>query len=386
MEDSMIQSLVRFVVPRTYQKGDCICYEGQPGDEMFIILSGSVGIYITSLLGDNVQVAKMEAGEFFGEMSPFDHMPRSATCIAEEETVCAVVGRNNIHRLITDCPDIIEKLLSNFSARIRDLNNKLYKVENPNPTIQVKPFSLPEPFPQHRIFESEHAGKFLDATRATCPICEKRILINNIRTGRLKLERPKILPSQRKVYTGFDPLWHYAWECDECGYTNYYLDFFRLYDCTRGDLIQVIQNQKQYLTRIPARLSPFDHVIISYYRAIHLNECVNDQNGLLLGKLWRQLGWLYADAGEAELEAICRHKALPYYEAAFQAGGKILQSEGARQQCALVLAELYYEENNPTLAKTYYFEVIKYSNKTLAQPAYDRLYEMRAISERRILR
>lgn len=54
---------------------------------MYIILKGSVGIFITSVIGTLTQVATIKVGDFFGEMAIFDNLPRSASCIALEDTM-----------------------------------------------------------------------------------------------------------------------------------------------------------------------------------------------------------------------------------------------------------------------------------------------------------
>ena len=86
MNAETIKQLQKVSVPRTFAKDEYICYEGQPGNEMYIILKGLVSICLTSAIGTLIEVDQLKSGDFFGEMAIFDNLPRSASCIALEDT------------------------------------------------------------------------------------------------------------------------------------------------------------------------------------------------------------------------------------------------------------------------------------------------------------
>ena len=96
MRADTIMQLRKISKPKQFAKDDYICQEGQPGNEMYIILKGSVGIFVTNTLGTLNQVATMTEGGFFGEMAIFDDLPRSASCIAMEDTICVAVDKSNL--------------------------------------------------------------------------------------------------------------------------------------------------------------------------------------------------------------------------------------------------------------------------------------------------
>lgn len=82
IKDETVQILMQICTPRTFKGNEYICYEGQPGSEMYIILRGSVGIYVSSAIETQIEISRITAGDFFGEMSIFDNLSRSASCIA----------------------------------------------------------------------------------------------------------------------------------------------------------------------------------------------------------------------------------------------------------------------------------------------------------------
>jgi NTE family protein len=75
---NQLRWLAKLFEPVSVKKGDIICKKGEPGDTMFIIKSGSVGVYIAQ--EDNeIFVSYLHRGDFFGELSLLTGKPRSAT-------------------------------------------------------------------------------------------------------------------------------------------------------------------------------------------------------------------------------------------------------------------------------------------------------------------
>jgi len=89
---------------RKLKKGEVLFREGDPGQEMFLIRSGSI-IISKPITGRVEQVlARMGAGEFFGEMSLFDQAPRSATVQADVETALLCLDRDSLQQFVEVSP------------------------------------------------------------------------------------------------------------------------------------------------------------------------------------------------------------------------------------------------------------------------------------------
>ena len=78
---------------RSVPEGEVLFREGDPGNLMYIVLSGTVAITISVSEGEEVEVSRIGEGNFFGEMSIFEKDVRSATCRAVDECTIAVPGR-----------------------------------------------------------------------------------------------------------------------------------------------------------------------------------------------------------------------------------------------------------------------------------------------------
>jgi len=109
---------------RIYKKGDTICKQNRPGQEMYFIKKGEVTVYI-----DESSVASLGPGEIFGEMSLFYNVKRSATIkAAKERTKVGVLTRKALENLFKSgqpyAHDLMYRLYNILPQRLRNLNDK----------------------------------------------------------------------------------------------------------------------------------------------------------------------------------------------------------------------------------------------------------------------
>lgn len=367
-----MEQLVKISEPKYFKKDTMICHEGESGTEMYLVLQGVVLIYISSATDENIFVTQVESGGFFGEMALFGGEPRSATCIAGEDTTCIAINRSNLQKFITACPSVTEKLLASLSDRIRHMNDKLYKASPDVVKGQCLPFEIPAAHADSG-HEDKTAKVFLQPMTVKCPVCGAAVSTSHLQV--MPGEACTMLKSQRRLYDKIDPLWHFVRSCPSCGYSNYYVSFLKLPDVDETLLQKVVTAEKAGLDGKPS--SAFDKVAGEYYRAIHFNECLNGADTVLLGKLWLYLGWLYEDAGQKEMRDYCHERALKFYETTYREKPFLLYNDFCQSQCAMVIGELYWEREEYDKALVYYHAVTAGGNKRLASQAYDRIYERR---------
>lgn len=84
---------------RVLRRGQVLFHEGEVGEEMFIVVRGS--IVISKPVKERVEqvLARMGPGDFFGEMSLFDRSPRSATVQADSDAALLALDREALRRL-----------------------------------------------------------------------------------------------------------------------------------------------------------------------------------------------------------------------------------------------------------------------------------------------
>lgn len=93
--------------------------QDEPGDSMFLIVSGRVKVGIFGENGREVTLSVLRQGQCFGEMSLFDGKERSANCIATEPTTLVVLQRQDLLRHIARHPATALNLLGEMAGRLR---------------------------------------------------------------------------------------------------------------------------------------------------------------------------------------------------------------------------------------------------------------------------
>ena len=80
-ESEFIASQMR---PREFRKGEVIIQQGESGDSMFVLWEGLLSVFVVPKInGEQIRVAQIGPGEFFGEMSLLTGETRSATIRTE---------------------------------------------------------------------------------------------------------------------------------------------------------------------------------------------------------------------------------------------------------------------------------------------------------------
>jgi CRP-like cAMP-binding protein len=105
------------------KKGEVLFMQGDEGNCLFIIGSGAVKISISSEEGGEFTIAVLGRGEFFGEMSLLDGLPRSAEAVCLEDTDLYVLGREEFYEFLMGNFHVVKRVLSSLSQRLRATND-----------------------------------------------------------------------------------------------------------------------------------------------------------------------------------------------------------------------------------------------------------------------
>jgi CRP-like cAMP-binding protein len=97
-----------------FPAGHVIARQGEIGTGFFVVVSGLVRV-----VRDGAVVARLGPGEFFGELSVLDRMPRNATVSAEEPTTCLALASWDFEKLLLDQPAVTLAILRGVAARLR---------------------------------------------------------------------------------------------------------------------------------------------------------------------------------------------------------------------------------------------------------------------------
>lgn len=128
MNEDQLQRFAGFMQLEKVPQWTVIVTQGEPGDSMYLILQGELRVRI-NVAGKETILATLGPGEFFGDISLFDHGPRSADVVANTESLVLKVTSKAVEELSKTAPDLATPFLRNIgqtlSARIRADNKRL---------------------------------------------------------------------------------------------------------------------------------------------------------------------------------------------------------------------------------------------------------------------
>jgi CRP/FNR family transcriptional regulator, cyclic AMP receptor protein len=119
LDDASAGRLRSLISVRDVPAGTLLFKVGDTGDAMFLIEAGRVRIYIHDGDGDDVTLAELAAGDFFGEMAIVDGKPRSAHAAVTEEARLAVLSRQDFLEFVRGNVDVALEMVSAISGRLR---------------------------------------------------------------------------------------------------------------------------------------------------------------------------------------------------------------------------------------------------------------------------
>ncbi len=120
LSDDEVKKLSLYIKEQHVDKNTELFHQDDPGDAMYLILKGGVRIYLYSPAGRELTLAVLRTGQFFGEMSLLDGMPRSANAMTIEDTDFIVLKRNDFLNVLQSYPVIATKILKDMSIRVRE--------------------------------------------------------------------------------------------------------------------------------------------------------------------------------------------------------------------------------------------------------------------------
>jgi CRP/FNR family cyclic AMP-dependent transcriptional regulator len=110
---------------RVFPAGSSVITAQEPGEGLYILLAGSVKIFLDEADGAEVTLAFLGPGDSVGEMSLVDRAGRSANVVTREESVLLWMDRATFTELLRDYPALTENLVRELAARLRSANDMI---------------------------------------------------------------------------------------------------------------------------------------------------------------------------------------------------------------------------------------------------------------------
>jgi CRP/FNR family cyclic AMP-dependent transcriptional regulator len=101
-----------------FPAGHVIARQGEIGTGFFVVVTGQVRV-----VRDGEMVAQLGPGEFFGELSVLDRMPRNATVAAELPTTCLALASWDFDEILIEQPALTLAILRGVARRLREVTD-----------------------------------------------------------------------------------------------------------------------------------------------------------------------------------------------------------------------------------------------------------------------
>ena len=157
VSDRRLRALAKASVIREYRDGKRILKAGTSGSDLYVILDGRVKVQ-----RGGETVARIGAGEMFGEISLLDPGPRTADVVADGPTRCLHLSGRDFKPDLWDDPRLVASVLQAVGKRLRDLLEE----SGGDPTAVIEARSGPALSPAAGLPALPTASTSESATRA----------------------------------------------------------------------------------------------------------------------------------------------------------------------------------------------------------------------------
>ena len=119
LDESTIRKITTVLKIRTAERGDCILERWSAGHSLLFLLTGRLQAVDVTEDGREVGLSFLMPGDYFGELSVIDGLPRSATVVACERSSYALLPRGHALDLMHHHPLIAERMFKRLASSIR---------------------------------------------------------------------------------------------------------------------------------------------------------------------------------------------------------------------------------------------------------------------------
>jgi CRP-like cAMP-binding protein len=120
-----LDDLARRVQVRSRASSSVIVAQDEPGDAMFVLVSGRAKVVLFGESGRELLLRTLEPGDVFGEMSLLDERPRSANVVAVDDVTMLVLERDALRTHLAAHPQTALNLLTELSTRLRQADETI---------------------------------------------------------------------------------------------------------------------------------------------------------------------------------------------------------------------------------------------------------------------
>jgi class 3 adenylate cyclase len=115
-----LKSLAEIASEETFGPGEVLAEQGEPGEELYVLVSGEVGVVLGLGAPGEREVARRGPGDHLGEMAVVGGGPRSASLVARTDVRALMVDRPHFESLLRERPEVSLSLMRALVERVQE--------------------------------------------------------------------------------------------------------------------------------------------------------------------------------------------------------------------------------------------------------------------------
>lgn len=174
---------------RSYQQGQEIIGRESDSKDVFFVVGGKVRVVNYSFSGREISYEDISAGQLFGELAAIDGRPRSASVVAMEDSLLAIMPGGAFLKIVTHHPPVAHAMMERLAEivrtstdRIMDLStvgahNRVYAeiLRLARPTLEDNTAVI-QPIPVHADIASRVSTTRESVARAISELLKKKLV------------------------------------------------------------------------------------------------------------------------------------------------------------------------------------------------------------------
>ena len=191
LDDSLLGQLISCTRRRRVRADVSLFLMGEPGQTLFIVVSGTVRIERPTTAGRTVHLAQRGSGEHFGEMALLDDKPRMADAVTASVCELLMLDRADFLRCLHQSPQIAVAVMASLADRLREAADHQESYQNQDVlgrlaealVVQVESLTEGQKNTHRNLQVSYHRQKLAEqigttpesVSRAITSLCDSRI-------------------------------------------------------------------------------------------------------------------------------------------------------------------------------------------------------------------
>lgn len=124
LDEPHLVELSKRLMSRGYTKGTPLFHQGDPGESLYIVVDGTIAVYVTSENGERMVLTTLRPPDVLGEIALLDGGNRSASAEAMETSAVYVLPRGAFVETLRANPQLAETLMHSFGTMVRRLSEQ----------------------------------------------------------------------------------------------------------------------------------------------------------------------------------------------------------------------------------------------------------------------